>query len=86
MYGLKLCLVFFLLVCCFVRFVFFFPPSVAFADGPLARKVIASGKKAKWLGFMTYCLVYHLRGSISLLCVIAVSRGKEHKKKIYIYK
>lgn len=81
MYGLKLCCVFF--CWCVVLLVFF--SSLVFTDGPLARKLIASGKKAKWLGFMTYCLVYHLQGSISLLCVIAVSRGKEHEKKIYIY-
>lgn len=36
--------------------------------------MIASCEKAKWLGFMTYCLVCCLQGSISLPCVMAESR------------
>ena len=57
MYGLKLCPELFP-SCCWWHF---------------GRKVIASWEKAKWPGFMTYCLVCHLQGSISLPPVLAGS-------------
>lgn len=45
-----------------------------FADGTWGGKAMASGGEAKCLGFMTYCLVCYLQGSISLPCVLAESR------------
>ena len=60
MYGLKLCASHFFM---------------AIADGTLRKgKAIAGGESAKWIGFMTYCLVCHLQGSISLACVLADGR------------
>lgn len=85
MYGNQLCLVFFFLLCFFflllflVSVFFFLLSSSTLVDRPLARKVVAR-KQSGW-AFMTYCLVYHLQGSISLRRVIAVSGAKEHKPR-----
>ena len=56
MYGLKLCPGHFFM---------------AVAKGTLRKgKAIAGGERAKWIGFMAYCLVCHLQGSISLDCML----------------
>ena len=58
----------------------------AIADGTLRNgKAIADGGRAKWIGFMTYCLVRHLQGSISLACVLMAEKIQNKSWEMYAF-